>query len=165
MQSQRSRWSIAWSAALVLAFAGVSAGQAQPNVHLTVVSSRIVKMQVYIPKGRWVRVAVLEGEPARISDSDLNLSVAFVPVLVGSQVKLHTFRVDTLSTGEERFHWLLDMDTTIGETLTTKVASLTGDNKERGVELLVKVVDVTKAAAPGGPGDLLTPRTASKERE
>lgn len=157
MQSQRTQRNIAWSVVFVLGFAGASAGQPRPNAEWKAISSRIIKMEVYIPKGRWVRVAVQEGTPARISDSGLNLSVALVPVLADRHVKIHAFRVDTPAPGEERFQWLQDLDTSVGEAAPTKLSSLATDsNSKAGVELLVRVVEIIKAAAPevsGFPAD------------
>jgi hypothetical protein len=61
------------------------------------------------------KVAVQEGEQARITDNDLKLDMAFIPVRQEDGIRVRMFRIEKHPTGDESMHFIEEIETKIGE--------------------------------------------------
>jgi hypothetical protein len=86
------------------------------------ISKRLVKLEVQVPEGRWIKAIVQEGDQLRIEDHNFNLTMAFVPVIQDGAVRIRTFRVDKHAGANESMHFVENLDVAIGNTRYTQKA-------------------------------------------
>jgi len=108
---------------LLVGIAGIA--HAQQKAYSVKVSDKIVRMEIQAPDGRWIKVAVQEGDQARITDRDLKLDMAFIPVRQDGGVRIRVFRIETHPSGDESMHFVEDFDTKVGDIGYTKKATST----------------------------------------
>jgi hypothetical protein len=117
---KRNRVVLLAALALAVPAAGV---QAQQKAYSVPVSNKIVKLEIQVPEGRWVKAMVQEGGQVRVEDQSLNLTMAFVPILQDGGIRVRAFRVENRGNGNESMHFIENIDTRTGDTGFTKKAA------------------------------------------
>lgn len=110
-------------AGFLVAFATVTAESAPRENGSSPSVDKIIKMEIYVPAGRWIKVSVLEGEEARVHDSQLGLELAFRPVRQREGFRVDVFRIGRRATGEPAVQFVEDLLADLGEIAYTKRAS------------------------------------------
>jgi len=123
-------------ACLLVGAAGTA--QAQQKAYSVKISDKIVRMEIQLPDSHSVKVAVHEGEQARITDRELKLDMAFIPVRQDGGVRVRVFRIETHPSGDESMHFVEDIDTKIGDA---------GYTKKAGGAFTVRVLEVKEPSA------------------
>src|SRR4051794_39207818 len=121
---------------LLVATAG--GAHAQQKAYSVKISDKIVRMEIQVPDGHWIKVMVFEGEQARITDRELNLDMAFIPVRQDGGVRVRAFRIQKYPSGDESMHFVEEFDTKIGDV---------GYTKKVAAPFAVKVLEVKDSPA------------------
>lgn len=106
---------------LLLAVAATGA-EAQQKAYSIPVSKKIVRLEVQVPEGRWVKGAVLEGDQFRVEDRVSNVAMAFIPVVKESGVQVRAFRIEKHENGDESMRFVENLDSGLGDASYTKKA-------------------------------------------
>jgi hypothetical protein len=117
----KKAWLVVMSTCLLAT--GARAAHAQQKAYSVKVSDKIVHMEILVPDGHWIKVAVQEGEQARITDPELKLDMAFIPVRQGVGIRVRAFRIEKHPSGDESMHFVEEIDTNIGDIGYTKKAT------------------------------------------
>jgi len=120
---KKKLWLVMISACLLIVGAG--AVSAQQKAYSVRVSDKIVRMEIQVADGRWIKVAVQEGEQARITDNEMKQDMAFIPVRQQDGFRVRVFRIEKHPTGDESMHFVEEIDTKIGDIGYTKKAPST----------------------------------------
>lgn len=132
-------------AGCMLALITVTAGGAQQGPGASPAMNKIIKMEIFVPAGRWVKVSVLEGEQARVRDGELNLEFAFLPVRQEAGLRIDVFRIDSGAAGKPSLQFVENLLADLGEAAFTKKT-----DRSFGVRV-VELVDPLDLNAPLGP--------------
>jgi hypothetical protein len=151
-------WLFTISACLLIGAAG--AVSAQQKAYSVRVSDKIIHMEIQVSDGRWIKVAVQEGEQARITDNEMKLDMAFIPIRQEDGFRVRMFRIEKHPTGDESMHFVEEIDTKIGDIGYTKKAPSTfsirilqlGDPSTAGHEGIPAKDSCNKSS--GASGDL-----------
>lgn len=128
--------------AFLMLAAGTAGAKAEQRAYSVPVSQKIVKLEVQVPDGHWIKAAVLEGDQLRVEDRDLKVVMAFIPVTKDGAVRVRAFRIEKHKDGDESMHFVEDIDSGVGETAYTKKAA---------ASFAVRVVKVVESPAEGYP--------------
>jgi hypothetical protein len=137
----KKRWLVAMSACLLAA--GVV--HAQQKAYSVQVSNKIVHMEIQVPDGHWIKVAVQEGDQARITDRELELDMAFIPVRQDGGIRVRAFRIEKHQGGDESMHFVEEFDVNIGYISYTKKAA--GTFAVKVIQVSAPPPDSSKGAA------------------
>ena len=100
-------------------------GKADQKAFSVPVSKKIVRLEVQVPDGHWIKAAVLEGDQLRIEDHSLKEIVALIPIIKSGNLVVRVFRIEKHEAGEESMHFVEDIEQGFGETSYTKKTTAT----------------------------------------
>ena len=138
---------------LLLLAVGATGVEAQQKAYSIPVSKKIVRLEVQIPDGHWIKGAVLEGDQFRVEDRDLKFAMAFIPVVKETGVQVRTFRIEKNANGDERMSFVENLDSGLGDAVYTKKDVYT----EKGKASLTFGVRVVKVVEPPADADEHSP--------
>lgn len=107
--------------------------KAEQKVFSIPISKNIVRLEVQVPDGHWIKAAVLEGDQLRVEDQSLKVAVALIPVIKDGNLLVRVFRIEKRETGEESMHFIEQIEQGFGETSYTKLTAATFSIRAAGV--------------------------------